>query len=916
MKKPLLLLALLVPFGAASGQTLQRGFVPGGNGIIDLKARTPAGSALFDAAGRVTGAMSPTSLVSGVVSSATVTSQGSYAPSDLPVVLTASGNPLGQTAQFVPVNYTATSAAIAAAGNNCPASSVYTLASTGTKVIVSDGNGLAGSVITVSVGGRAPTAADVPANPVTLTSSVTGCTPPQFTLGWGLSDVSIPVSGWGYTGAPVVSAPASTLPNGTAASVVAQIQNSAVNIADQTLAASMRGQLGGVAGLDANGNITAPVAGAVADAMSNTSQPQSVSRTIANHLGDTVNLADYGALLNGNSTDTRSINVAFSQNVPVIHINTGTWPSWTWVPTATSSNVFVSTNGSLNQRPAFNVTDHNLTIGVPYFGDGVASEMHGDAGDGANTAFSRVDSNGISYRDFAPVVSSTLVSDTGNEPGNAGVAGAENVKFTTVLTNKTAGFSANQTNWLYDMGMGYFGNQAVNRWSHTNVYGTDWVWDNLQELYEFSPFLCPDSADHNLCSAKYMNEEDMSGVGPEQAATAYDPTAAIRKMFWLTTNHNINSTSSVDLNWAASKTYNRYQIITVVDASGNEWMFSALPTSYVVGGTGNINTAVSGNIAPTWIFIKNAKVLDGGLTWTCLGTWQYDLGTVFAIGGDNKAGHAERIGTLIEEETDLIYNAIFDMSKAQFDPNVGTRVFARLQPNMYIDLSADGTKAGQNNHLLGYDGNSLKYVAGGSTMFSVNDTGLLSAKGSLVVATGGQAQMGSVNQVATAGLTIGTNKYAINDTVLAAGQGGMSIYAPASDGTLNNMPNVFIRQDHTTLNTPIQLLEVSSFAGLAKDNGYMVNRGDQGFPYVFEDGSWLRVLTTDATENLTVSGSVSGNAGILLANMTKSAILALASPREGLKLYDTDDHVEVTYRCPSGSPCAWFPTQYGTALGN
>lgn len=55
---------------------------------------------------------------------------------------------------------------------------------------------------------------------------------------------------------------------------------------------------------------------------------------------------------------------------------------------------------------------------------------------------------------------------------------------------------------------------------------------------------------------------------------------------------------------------------------------------------------------------------------------------------------------------------------------------------------------------------------------------------------------------------------------------------------------------------------------------------------------------------------------VQLGQASKSDILSATNVPEGTKIYDTDDHVEVTYRCPTPSTCAWFPTQYGTALSN
>lgn len=64
------------------------------------------------------------------------------------------------------------------------------------------------------------------------------------------------------------------------------------------------------------------------------------------------------------------------------------------------------------------------------------------------------------------------------------------------------------------------------------------------------------------------------------------------------------------------------------------------------------------------------------------------------------------------------------------------------------------------------------------------------------------------------------------------------------------------------------------------------------------------------------AGDVKLTSTLYLGVKTKAAILALASPVEGQKVFDSDDHEEVTYRCPTTSTCGWFPVQYGTALSN
>ncbi|MBF0865137.1 MAG: hypothetical protein ABF932_13535 [Gluconobacter potus] len=231
--------------------------VPGTGHALDGSTTTPSSLPLFDGAGRIGAPLNPPSLYSGHVSAVTVTEPGAYAPADLPLTLTTAGNALGQTAQIVPSGYTVTSATVTAAGNACPASSVFTLAGTGTKIIVSDGNGLSGSVVTVSVGGTAGSAADVPANPVTLTSTTSGCTPPEFSLGWGLAGAGVTLGGWGYQTAPAATPSGSSLSAGSVATVVATLTTAPVNLSSELIPSSQKGVPSGVAGLDANGNVTA-----------------------------------------------------------------------------------------------------------------------------------------------------------------------------------------------------------------------------------------------------------------------------------------------------------------------------------------------------------------------------------------------------------------------------------------------------------------------------------------------------------------------------------------------------------------------------------------------------------------------------------------------------------------------------------
>ncbi|MBS1017302.1 hypothetical protein [Acetobacter persici] len=327
-----------------------------------------------------------------------------------------------------------------------------------------------------------------------------------------------------------------------------------------------------------------------------------------------------------------------------------------------------------------------IGFGVPYYGDGVVSLLHSQ-GNGSGFQLSRVDGPTFSHGANIPAGSLTYVMDTSLEGSGTGSTQHRTFDFNTVVTSRSTGSTAGLTSNLTTYGMNGASGDDTNSWTHTQIYGTNWTWAHINEMYEFRPFYC-DENNLSACEVNYMYENDMGGVGPELPASAYDPSQMRRHMYWITTNHNVNNSSTPDLRWFSYKAYSLHQIITVVDAT-NEYMFEAS-----IAGT-------SGQSMPRWTYNKGDKIIDGTIIWRNIGTYSYDIGCVFCIAGSSKSSHKERIGTVMAEYTDLIYNAIFDMSLAKFDSGV-MPIFARLQKNMFIDLSANGTLQEQNNHLFGY----------------------------------------------------------------------------------------------------------------------------------------------------------------------------------------------------------------------
>ncbi|MGC5748394.1 hypothetical protein J4P41_07105 [Gluconobacter sp. NFX36] len=485
-----------------------------------------------------------------------------------------------------------------------------------------------------------------------------------------------------------------------------------------------------VAPLDASGNVKNPVVSSVSNATASATFSGSVARDIKSVMSDTKEVKNYGAKLDDSQiyADLNIINSLWATNPHLVKISSGAiWPhsgNSAIVPSGNTGNIVVQAQGEINLWPSYPVTDYGIGFPVPYFGDGVSSILYGA---NASVALSRVDANDIGFNANLPNVAYNYVADTTKEPGNAGAPGMLNINIHTVAGRNKKGMESGVNDIFDSLSLGGFGDDDVQDWHHMGIYGTDWTWSNIQEVNQYVPFYFSTGVDGNYNQATYINEEDFATGGPENSKSSYDPTQFNRKMFWLAHGYGTMGYGTVDasgnktahiadaVTWKASTSYHRYQEIIVADQSGQPFTFYALSKSYTPS-TGSPDSDASGATAPTWNFTTGSTTADGDLVWTCLGPFTADLGEVFGISGDNApgTGWVARIGTLMSEDTDYIYDALFDFSKAAFDPNV-THVFTRMQKDMFLDLTADGTQAGQNNRLFGYtSGVGLAYTLSGS----------------------------------------------------------------------------------------------------------------------------------------------------------------------------------------------------------
>ena len=142
-------------------------------------------------------------------------------------------------------------------------------------------------------------------------------------------------------------------------------------------------------------------------------------------------------------------------------------------------------------------------------------------------------------------------------------------------------------------------------------------------------------------------------------------------------------------------------------------------------------------------------------------------------------------------------------------------------------------------------------------------------------------------------------------------------YGISGDGTFDHAFMDTTKMQFAAGAHPIQLATNQ----MMQLSGETTATASREFGYVDGQGTVVQVggvprLTISDDGDVTTYGSIHAGYAVYLKSLSKAQVLAISNPSEGEKVYDYDDHVEVTYRCPTTTTCGWFPTQYGTALSN
>lgn len=434
-------------------------------------------------------------------------------------------------------------------------------------------------------------------------------------------------------------------------------------------------------------------------------------------------------------------------------------------------------------------------------------------------------------------------------------------------------------NDMYLSGRGGYGSNDIGRYDILRMSGTNWTWGAVNELHEKGGLAAGGYVDqagraHTDTFQHFNYEWDMGGIGPDHPDSAFNPVVGNRKAVWYDTFIEGGD------RWEPLKKYHEYQIVIEKDSKNTEYMYE----NTVEGGT-------SSSVKPSWRFNETAPIADGTANWVFLGKKTFQIGCLMCFGSHGET----QFGTLLGSSSHF-YNSPIDLSTVKYDTDIHT-VF-RTQTNSYFDLSDDATRAGQNNHLLGYGNiggvilNSLNYTVSGSSVFHIEDDGIIGVTYAEYEATGTDIGNSPKMQSLVSDIT----KALKNNSSVRLG----SI----------NTGDISIIRNHS--GRPITVYPLAYGWTIDGAQKYTLDNNDVALFMVTKEGKYTVLINTSSTK----SNNTKSVDGAVLPSKTKKQIFAISDPIEGMSYYNSDDHAQVTYRCPTRLSCAWYPVQYGAALRN
>lgn len=304
----------------------------------------------------------------------------------------------------------------------------------------------------------------------------------------------------------------------------------------------------------------------------------------------------------------------------------------------------------------------------------------------------------------------------------------------------------NLNNVVQSIGRVGYGAFDINNYNYMYRYGTNWVWDSVQQLDEMgnTPIHSTDRAFNDASDThEWVQEWDISGFGPEEPCSYYNPACGYRTGFlfnsWVTGGGN-------GVQWKKNKHYNLGEAINV-DISGKIYSFivtkagesGGMEPSWdlhneVIGCDPhypNSNTDhaqlvdIQGNVKQTCEEYKkrhDRPLKDGSVEWSFNTPMNFEVANFIRLSQFPKQDI--KYGTFLSSDA-VFYNAVMDFSEAKFLSILPHHVVLRTQPDTYIDFTGKSTKETQNLHIFGYNSKekTLEYKIENKSTLKIKDLG-------------------------------------------------------------------------------------------------------------------------------------------------------------------------------------------------
>lgn len=679
--------------------------------------------------------------------------------------------------------------------------------------------------------------------------------------------VTLPVKG------SVASAPANDA--GDTVATIASTAKAAQVTAGSAVQQSTANKPSGYAQPDSNGNVTLPVTGTTNLSPVTSSAPNSGHpRYLADRFSDHYNLADLGAKLDNSSSDLATIQTIYNALPDGSVVDIPRWSQWTGnIPTPNpSKHITWHLGGNLPGAYTPPPGDGDTAI---FYGGG---SFHAQKRDTTATSFGypayfmywNDDSNytgmwGGNFQQYAPAQFK-------------GISGPSSKGHTSAIDINLDSYGQNPSD-SYDV--------AIN--SYVTKFGQNSTWGILDNMGDISGRVPGFAASWNEFDV-WTNGYDIKPWDPSYGS----PQAGHRSVFFVAAGHNKRFNA-----WAANQS-----------VSGPSTAKGSLPVPHLLDVTGSdgvhyiwypVQGGTTGATQPTFPL---SSQFVGTLSKGVLTVTSMDRGTINV--GDYLIGEIPIHPPQITSQLSGTTGGVGTYAVADTTSSVSSPVALSAAPHV-----TDGTVIWEYGQETNSSISSLLYYTGSpgdavDTMVGAKegiilgnaavDTSLMTfQKNSAAV----RVASGQPIDFSGNGTKSGSNLHTLDydNGNLNYKVGGSTKFYVSDNGPAFVDGLRFFSHEDSVLSSPTDFVLSHS----PKDGS--------------TQGAQISIQWTSPQAHLVID-NIDFGAIRASRNMTKANILAINNAAEGETVYDTDDHTEVQYRCPTASTCGWFPLQYGAALSN